>query len=149
MYCGLGVGATQSLTNQLGLKQKMASDSPPPKIPDLSLSQSLFTLRSQPSSSSAYEKAQTHLVTEIEKHALAPLYLLLKDDLGDWSQTTYDTLKKKNDEEEEKMDAKLKEAEEMNGESEVSEALIAKFMFLAKILDKVLTYVRFNNRIAH
>jgi len=35
------------------------------------------------------------------------------------------------------MDEKLKEAEEMNGESEVSEALIAKFMFLAKILDKV------------
>jgi 26S proteasome regulatory subunit N7 len=128
----------------------MASDSPPPKIPDLSLSQSLFTLRSQPSSSSAYEKARIHLVTEIEKLALAPLYLLLKDDLGDWSQTTYDALKKKNDEEEEKMDAKLKEAEEMNGESEVSEALIAKFMFLAKILDKVSSYDRLNNnRIAH
>jgi len=30
------------------------------------------------------------------------------------------------------MDEKLKEAEEMNGESEVSEALIAKFIFLAK-----------------
>jgi 26S proteasome regulatory subunit N7 len=115
----------------------MGSDTPTPKIPDLSLSQSLFTLRSQSSSSSSHATAQAHLLKEIEAHSLAPLYLLLKDDLADWSQSIYDTLKEKNDEEEKKMDAKLKEAEEMNGESEVSEALITKFMFLARILDKV------------
>lgn len=46
-------------------------------------------------------------------------------------------LKKNNDEEEEKIDAKLKDAQALNDESEVSEALAAKFMFLAKILDKV------------
>jgi len=115
----------------------MSSDSPPPKIPDLSLAQSVFTLRSQPSSSPLYITARDHLLKEIEAKSLAPLYLLLKDALPDWSQTTYDTLKQKNDQEEEKMDAKLKEAQEMNGESEVSEALIAKFLFLAKILDKV------------
>jgi 26S proteasome regulatory subunit N7 len=116
---------------------QMSSDSPPPKIPDLSLAQSVFTLRSQPSSSPLYATARDHLLKEIDANSLAPLYLLLKDALPDWSQSTYDTLKQKNDEEEEKMDAKLKEAQEMNGESEVSEALIAKFMFLAKILDKV------------
>jgi len=115
----------------------MSSDSPPPKIPDLSLAQSVFTLHSQPSSSPLYVSARDHLLKEIEAHSLAPLYLLLKDALPDWSQSTYDILKQKNDQEEEKMDAKLKEAQEMNGESEVSEALIAKFMFLAKILDKV------------
>lgn len=115
----------------------MSSDSPHPKIPDLSLAQSVFTLRSQPSSSPSYATARDHLLKEIDANSLAPLYLLLKDALPDWSQSTYDTLKQKNDEEEEKMDAKLKEAQEMNGESEVSEALIAKFMFLAKILDKV------------
>jgi 26S proteasome regulatory subunit N7 len=116
----------------------MSSDAPPPKIPDLSLAQRLFTLRSQPPSSPAYNTARDHLLQEIDAHALAPLYLLLKDDLPDWSQSTYDTLKARNDEDEKKMDEKLKEAEEMNGESEVSEALIAKFMFLAKILDKVM-----------
>jgi 26S proteasome regulatory subunit N7 len=118
----------------------MSSDSPPPKIPDLSLAQSLFTLRSQPPSSSLYTKARDHLLREIEANSLAPLYLLLKDALPDWNQSTYDTLKQKNDEEEEKMEAKLSEAQKMNGESEVSEALIAKFMFLSKILDKVRTY---------
>jgi 26S proteasome regulatory subunit N7 len=115
----------------------MSSDSPPPKIPNLSLAQSLFTLRSQPPSSPLYTKSRDHLLKEIEGNSLAPLYLLLKDDLPDWQQSTYDTLKQKNDEEETKMDAKLAEAQKMNGESEVSEALIAKFMFLAKILDKV------------
>lgn len=115
----------------------MSSDAPPPKIPDLTLAQSLFTLRSQPSSSPSYTAACTHLLAQIEEKSLAPLYLLLKDDLPDWSQSTYDSLKQKNDEEEEKMDAKLNEAKEMNGESEVSEALIAKATFLAKILDKV------------
>lgn len=115
----------------------MSSDAPPPKIPDLSLAQSLFTLRSQPSSSSLYTTAKSHLLKEIETKSLAPLYLLLKDAIPDWSQSTYDTLKQKNDAEEAEMDAKLKEAQEMNGESEVSEVLIAKFMFLAKILDKV------------
>ena len=116
---------------------KMSSEAPPAKIPDLSLAQSLFTLRSQPASSEYYAEARTHLLTEIDKHSLAPLYLLLKDDLPDWSQSTYDTLKKKNAEEEAGLEKKLKEAEEMNGESEVSEALIAKFMFLTRILDKV------------
>jgi 26S proteasome regulatory subunit N7 len=116
----------------------MSGEAPPRKIPDLSLAQSLFTLRTQPSSSSSYTTAQTHLLTQIEEKSLAPLYLLLKDDLSEWSESTYDGLKKKNDEEEEKMDAKLNEAKEMNGESEVSEALIAKFTFLSTILDKVL-----------
>ena len=115
----------------------MSSDTPPPKIPDLSLAQHLFTFRSQPPSSPAYNTARDHLLKEIDANSLAPLYLLLKDDLPGWSQSTYDQLKARNDEEEKKMDEKLKEAEEMNGESEVSEALIAKFMFLAKILDKV------------
>ena len=115
----------------------MSSDTAPPKIPDLSLAQHLFTLRSQPPISPAYTTSRDHLLNEIETNSLAPLYLLLKDDLPNWSQSTYDQLKGRNDEEEKKLDEKLKEAEEMNGESEVSEALIAKFMFLAKILDKV------------
>ena len=115
----------------------MSGEAPPPKIPDLSLAQSLFTLRSQPSSSPSYTAARTHLLTQIEEKSLAPLYLLIKEDLSDWSKSTYDTLKKKIDEEEERIDAKLNEAKEMNGESEVSEALIAKFTFLTAILDKV------------
>jgi 26S proteasome regulatory subunit N7 len=116
----------------------MSGESPPPKIPDLTLAQSLFTLRSQSPTSSPYTTARTHLLAQIEEKSLAPLYLLLKEDLPDWDESTYETLKKKNDEEEEKMDAKYNEAKEMNGESEVSEALIAKFTFLATILDKVL-----------
>lgn len=120
----------------------MSSEAPPPKIPDLSLAQHLFTLRSQSPSSQAYTTSRDHLLKEIDTHSLAPLYLLLKDDLPDWSQSTYDTLKARNDEEEKKMGEKLTEAEAMNGESEVSEALIAKFMFLAKILDKVAPHRR-------
>lgn len=112
----------------------MSSDAPPPKIPDLSLAQSLFILRSEPSSL----HAKQHLLKEIEANSLAPLYLLLKEDLPEWNQGTYDALKQKNDEEEAKIDAKLKENQERDGESEISEALIAKFMFLAKIVDKVL-----------
>jgi 26S proteasome regulatory subunit N7 len=115
----------------------MSSDAPPRKIPDLSLAQHLFTLRSQSHSSPAYITARDHLLNETDTNSLAPLYLLLKDDLPGWNQSTYDHLKARNDEEEKKLDEKLKEAEEMNGESEVSEALIAKFMFFAKILDKV------------
>ena len=131
----------RQLSNFLDLKQPtsttMASDSAPQKIPDLTLAQSLFTLRSQPTSSSFYTTAHQHLLKEIEANSLAPLYLLLKDDLPDWSQATYDALKAKNDEEEKTLDEKLQEAEKMNGESEVSAALIAKFMFLSRILDKV------------
>jgi 26S proteasome regulatory subunit N7 len=118
----------------------MSSESPPPPIPDLSLAQSLFTLRTWAPPSQAYTDAQTHLLTEIEKHAATPLYALLKDILPDWSQQTFDALKKRNEEEEEDLDKKLAEAQAMNGESEVSEALIAKFMFLARILDKVRTH---------
>jgi len=121
------------------------TETPPPKIPDLSLAQSLFTIRSQSPSSELYSIAKAHLLREIEANSLGSLYLLLKDDLPDWSQSTYDTLKQKNDEEEAKIDAKLTENEEMTGESEISEALIAKFMFLAKIGDKVLTSKRLSN----
>jgi hypothetical protein len=53
------------------------------------------------------------------------------------SEAMYDSLKKKNEEEEQKLDTKLKEVEDLNGETEVIKALIAKFMYLAKILDKV------------
>jgi 26S proteasome regulatory subunit N7 len=115
----------------------MASDSLTQKIPNLTLAQSLFTLRSQPPSSSLYTTAREHLLKEIQENSLAPLYQLLKDDLPDWSESTYDALKAKNDEEEKALEDKLQEAEQMNGESEVSAALIAKFMFLARILDKV------------
>jgi hypothetical protein len=113
------------------------AEGPPPKIPDLTLAQSLFILQSQPKSSDLYSSAKDHLLKEIVANSLAPLYLSLKDDLPDWSQSTYDTLKQKNDEEETRIDAKLKENEEMTGESEISDALISKFMFLAKIVDKV------------
>ena len=116
----------------------MSSESPPPAIPDLSLAQSLFTLRTQPPASQSYADARTHLLTQIEKQGATPLYVVLKDILPYWSQQTHDALKKRNEEEEEDLDTKLKEAEKMNGESEVSEALIAKFMFLSRILDKVL-----------
>ena len=120
----------------------MSSDAPLPKIPDLSLAQSLFILRSQSSSSPVYNEAKTHLLKEVEENSSAPLYLLLKDLVPDWDQATYDALKAKNDKEEENLNAKLKEAENMNGETEVSEALIAKFMYLTKILDKVMQLAR-------
>jgi 26S proteasome regulatory subunit N7 len=118
----------------------MSSESPLPAIPDLSLAQSLFTLCTQPPSSQLYANACTHLLSQIEKHAATPLYALLKDILPNWSQQTHDALKKRNEQEEEDLDKKLTEAKAMNGESEVSEALIAKFMFLARILDKVRTH---------
>lgn len=62
---------------------------------------------------------------------------MLSKGLLDWDEKLYDELRNKNDEELQGWDAKLQEAEEKAGETEVVEALGGKAEFWTRVGDKV------------
>jgi len=103
------------------------------KIPDLKLSQWIFTLKSQPQDSET--KAQ--LVAELTRLEAGCLYEQCCRDLK-WTMDNklLNTFKTKNKESLAKLDAGINDAEENLGESEVREALLKKAEFLAQIGDK-------------
>jgi 26S proteasome regulatory subunit N7 len=69
---------------------------------------------------------------------MAPFYESLCDEMK-WKKdsTLLATLKAANDAEMKKLQEKLTDAEENLGETDISDALIAKAMYLARIGDKV------------
>jgi 26S proteasome regulatory subunit N7 len=110
----------------------MAEDNVLP-IPNLTLPQQYYTLL-QPSLSNLHAAARTALLDGIKADSMAPYYrvvastgaLKMDDEL-------LKKMEKENEEELEKFDKRLKDAEETEGESEIGDALKAKAIYLTKI----------------
>lgn len=109
-------------------------------IPNLALPQYLFVL-STPSLSRLHDDARTQLLEGIEKDEMGTWYRSLTSATGAGNIPPNEELLKKleatNTEALAKLDTRLKEAEETEGESEISDALRARANYLTKIGDKV------------
>ncbi|KNE56680.1 hypothetical protein AMAG_02463 [Allomyces macrogynus ATCC 38327] len=113
----------------------MTIDSGIPRIPDLYLAQKKFLLQAGPAESRA--AVQAELLATIEQHHMAPFYVHLCDECHvSVDQALLSKLETVNQEELATLDAKLADAEKNAGETEISDALIAKAEYLAKIGEK-------------
>ncbi|KAG5635822.1 hypothetical protein H0H81_010009 [Sphagnurus paluster] len=106
-------------------------------IPDLSLSQHLFTL-SHPTLAHLHENARKELLEGITADQMAPYYKVITSTstalpLDPALLTTMETA---NAEELKRLDERLAEAEKTEGESEISDALKARANHLTRIGDK-------------
>jgi len=108
-------------------------------IPNLALPQYLFVL-SSPSLSRLHDDARTQLLAGIEKDEMGTWYRSLTSSTANGTIPLNEELLTKleatNTETLAKLDTRLKEAEETEGESEISDALKARANYLTKIGDK-------------
>ncbi|KAJ3004337.1 UNVERIFIED_CONTAM: 26S proteasome non-ATPase regulatory subunit 6 [Siphonaria sp. JEL0065] len=113
----------------------MSSDESVPKIPNLVLAQHRFILTSGPASEHAAAKAA--LLAGIQADSMAPFYAQLVAQFK-WAPDAAltKTLTDANTEELGRLDEKIKDAETNLGITDVSDALIAKASYLAKIGEK-------------
>ncbi|CAJ0827507.1 377_t:CDS:2 [Entrophospora sp. SA101] len=112
------------------------SDNSIPKIPNLDLANYRFILNN-PKIPEFHEDARTKLFSAIDENNMAPFYQLVADELKipvDKSLIT--KYQEANKEELQKLDEKLQDAEQNLGETEISDALLAKANYFAKIGDK-------------
>jgi len=109
------------------------------KVPNLDIAQLKFQLQSGHSSSSAEEKKRLgdDLLEVIKKDQMGPFYKQCCKDLK-WPENKelIAELSEANKKELQSLDAKIKDAETNQGESECREALLAKAEYLTKIGDK-------------
>jgi 26S proteasome regulatory subunit N7 len=137
-------------------------------IPNLSLAQNLFTL-SNPSLSRFHDEARAALLEGIQANEMGPWYRVLTQapaastsespasqtpaqssssapaavptaTVIPFDATILEELEKKNTATLEKLDERLKHAQETEGESEISDALRGRANYLTKIGDKVSTH---------
>jgi len=122
----------------------MGSDPQYAKYPDLSLAQHIFQL-SSPSLTAFHASSSSALLKAIKENAATPLYhylanptdgILPKGSL-EWDEKLYDDIKQQNEKELESWDAKLKDAEEKAGETEIVEAMGGKAEFWTRVGEKV------------
>ncbi|KAF9975937.1 26S proteasome non-ATPase regulatory subunit 6 [Actinomortierella ambigua] len=106
-----------------------------PKIPSIELLQQRFLVTSGPKESRA--EAQEAIMKKIKEDNMAPFYQLICEEQG-WplDKALLGELEKANEETLKKLDDRLKDAEENLGETEISDALLAKAEHFAKIGDK-------------
>ncbi|THH13836.1 hypothetical protein EW146_g6437 [Bondarzewia mesenterica] len=105
-------------------------------IPNLSLSQHFFTLL-QPSLSHLHEHARHSLLTGIQADQMAPYYrLVASSNALPLDQPLLEKMEKDNAEEIERLDQRLKEAQETEGESDIADAQRAKATYLTRIGEK-------------
>ncbi|KAF9579284.1 26S proteasome non-ATPase regulatory subunit 6, partial [Lunasporangiospora selenospora] len=106
-----------------------------PKIPSIELSQQRFLLTNGPKETHA--QAQEEILKKIKEDNMAPFYELICEEQG-WTVDTalLEEMKKANEESLKKLDERLKDAEENLGETEISDALLARAEHFAKIGDK-------------
>ncbi|EIM89538.1 PCI-domain-containing protein [Stereum hirsutum FP-91666 SS1] len=110
----------------------MAEDNVLP-IPNLTLPQQYYTLL-QPSLSTLHAAARTSLLEGIKADSMAPYYrLVTAAGALNMDEELLKQMEKQNEEELEKLDKRLKDAEETEGESEIGDALKAKAAYLTKI----------------
>ncbi|RKP14402.1 hypothetical protein BJ684DRAFT_19181 [Piptocephalis cylindrospora] len=104
-------------------------------VPDMSLSRQYFLATSGPEEQRT--TAQNALFKGIDENNMAPFYKFVCTEQG-WSRddALLARMEQSNQEELEKLDARLKDAEENLGESEVSDALRVRAEHFARIGDK-------------
>lgn len=107
------------------------------KIPNLELSQKLFTLQTKYSSNTQKEDAKAYLEKQIEKHEMAPFYEYVCTELK-WSvdNERLQKMKDTNSKKIEELDSKIKDAEENLGEVEIRDAYLNKAEYYVNIGDK-------------
>ncbi|KAI8592996.1 26S proteasome non-ATPase regulatory subunit 6 [Geranomyces variabilis] len=106
-----------------------------PKIPNLDIAEAHFLLASGPKDKR--EEAKRQLFEFVKADNMAPYYVLLCEEFGfPQDAALLSTMRGANDEEAKRLDTKLEDAEQNLGETDISDALIAKAQFLAKIGDK-------------
>ncbi|ORY92467.1 proteasome 26S subunit [Leucosporidium creatinivorum] len=106
-------------------------------IPNLQLAQHAFTL-SQPALSNSHADARSALLAGIEQDEMAPYlsHLLTTSLLPSSSSDLLSKLKSTNESHLAKLDADLEDAKTNLGETEISDALKAKALYLARIGEK-------------
>ncbi|KAH8832558.1 PCI-domain-containing protein [Flagelloscypha sp. PMI_526] len=114
------------------------SDNPQP-LPNLLAAQSVFVL-SQPSLSKLHSDALKEFKELVTADEMGPYYALVQSSftapnpaLGVLSKSEVDSIEKANKEELDKVDERIKEAQETEGESELSDALRTKAFYYTKI----------------
>ncbi|KAJ3014747.1 26S proteasome non-ATPase regulatory subunit 6 [Thoreauomyces humboldtii] len=106
-----------------------------PKIPNLDIAHHHFLLASGPKE--GREEAKRALFEYVKTENMSPYYVLLCDEFGfPKDSSLLQGMQKANEEKEKELDGKLEDAETNLGETDISDALIAKAQFLAKIGDK-------------
>lgn len=103
----------------------------------LTLYHKTFLLKTKDVSGLDKTKLQAEVLETIHQHDLAPVYVHIANELG-WSvdKAKLEEMKQKNAAKLTELDAKVKDAEENLGETEVRDALHAKADYLASIGDK-------------
>jgi 26S proteasome regulatory subunit N7 len=104
-------------------------------IPNLALPQHLFTL-STPSLARLHDSAREDLLKGIKAENMAPYYRLITPAVLPLDQELLDEMTKANQEDLAKLDERIAEAEKVEGESEISDALRARANYLTQIADK-------------
>lgn len=106
-------------------------------IPNLTLPQEHYVLL-QPPLSNLHEQSRRTLLEGIQADQMAPYYrLVAAANALLLDQSLLDKMEKENLEELERLDKRLKEAEEIEGESEIGDALRARASYLTRIGEKV------------
>ncbi|KAJ3050880.1 26S proteasome non-ATPase regulatory subunit 6 [Rhizophlyctis rosea] len=106
-----------------------------PKIPNLDLVQYQFILESGPKDH--HEEAKAKLFEGITAHNMTPYYQQICQSFGfPQDQNLVSTMQRANEEELKRLEDKLEDAEKNLGETDISDALIAKAQYLAQIGDK-------------
>ncbi|KAG0226054.1 26S proteasome non-ATPase regulatory subunit 6 [Actinomortierella wolfii] len=106
-----------------------------PKIPSIELLQQRFLVTSGPKE--CHAEAQEAIMKKIKEDNMAPFYQLICEEQG-WpvDKALLKQLETANEETLKKLEERLKDAEENLGETEISDALLAKAEHFAKIGDK-------------
>ncbi|KAK9433414.1 26S proteasome subunit RPN7-domain-containing protein [Lipomyces doorenjongii] len=109
-------------------------------VPDLSLAQDIFLLRTPTLPPALLEESQKRLITAIENGNKAPLYYYLHTSLDltqiPWDEEKYKAMVAKNSEHLQALEKTIAEAEEAGGEMEVAEGWIKVGEFWAGVGDK-------------
>jgi 26S proteasome regulatory subunit N7 len=109
--------------------------------PNLALSQDHFVL-TQPNLAQLHEHARARLLAGIEADQMSPYYkLVVESGVIPLDESLLAKMEKENTDELERLDKKLKEAEEMEGETDIAEVLRAKAMYLTRIGEKVCAHL--------
>ncbi|KAK9388365.1 26S proteasome subunit RPN7-domain-containing protein [Lipomyces mesembrius] len=109
-------------------------------VPDLSLAQDIFVLRTPTLPPALQEESQKRLITAIESGNEAPLYYYLHTSLDltqiPWDEEKYKAMVAKNSEHLQALEKTIAEAEEAGGEMEVAEGWVKVGEFWAGVGDK-------------
>ncbi|CAL8087200.1 unnamed protein product [Calicophoron daubneyi] len=107
------------------------------KIPDLRLAQWVFRAGLDKTPQNVKQELQTKVLDCIKKENMAPYYEIVCKELGIPLDTKLlNTMKEENEKQIKELNAKVKDAEENLGDTEIRAAMTAKAHYLSKIGDK-------------